>query len=98
MNDCIRAYLISYDIGDDRRRVRVSDLLLSYGYRVQSSVFIIKANGAVFIRVKDGVKDMLNREEDSLIVCDLGETGSWEKRYHQYGHISDLAIHEMTVF
>lgn len=32
-------YLISYDIPDDRRRVRVAKTLKDYGDRVQYSVF-----------------------------------------------------------
>jgi CRISPR-associated protein Cas2 len=31
--------VISYDIPDDRRRARLSDLLLDYGQRAQKSVF-----------------------------------------------------------
>ena len=34
-----RLYVISYDIPDDRRRLRVAKLLKSYGERVQYSVF-----------------------------------------------------------
>lgn len=32
-------YAVTYDIPDDRRRLRVSNLLEGYGYRVQRSVF-----------------------------------------------------------
>lgn len=32
-------YLICYDISDDRRRTKVANLLLAYGWRVQRSVF-----------------------------------------------------------
>ena len=32
-------YLVSYDIVDDRRRVKLSDLLESYGTRVNYSVY-----------------------------------------------------------
>lgn len=32
-------YLITYDISDDKRRKKVSDLLEGYGVRVQYSVF-----------------------------------------------------------
>lgn len=34
-------YLVCYDISDDRQRTAVSDKLLSYGDRVQKSVFEI---------------------------------------------------------
>lgn len=32
-------YLASYDIGSNRRRRQVATLLLSYGHRIQESVF-----------------------------------------------------------
>lgn len=65
-------YLVAYDIPDDKRRSRVAKCLLSYGDRLQYSVFIVDAGKAKFIRMKDAVEALLNTAEDSVLLCDLG--------------------------
>mgnify|MGYP002748130839 FL=1 len=39
--DDTRRTLIAYDIPDDKRRGRIAKLLLTYGDRIQYSVFIV---------------------------------------------------------
>jgi CRISPR-associated protein Cas2 len=65
-------YLVAYDIVDTRRRDRVAKRLQAYGDRVQYSVFWVRANPAKLIRLQASVASVLNRQEDSLLICDLG--------------------------
>lgn len=59
-------YAISYDIGDDRRRHRVSETLKDFGTRVQLSVFETQATGAQLEDLIRRVKGLLDEEEDSV--------------------------------
>ncbi len=66
-------YLVCYDIADDRRRQRTSDLLLDYGTRVQESVFecLIEPNLAEQMRSR--LEREIDAEEDSVLIfvlCD----------------------------
>jgi len=95
MKDEAHTYLITYDIADDKRRSRIADVLLSYGIRVQGSVFLIEARGAKYLRMKDKVMEHFNRNQDSLIVCDLGNDSSWSARYEKYGcYVNPTVLNE----
>lgn len=65
-------YVIAYDIVDDIRRVRVAKKLQSYGDRVQFSVFWVAVSPAKFVRLKVALTELIDRSEDSVLLCDLG--------------------------
>jgi CRISPR-associated protein Cas2 len=66
--DAPRRYLIAYDVADDRRRVRVSTKLLSYGDRVQYSVFVVDGRPARMVRLKAALHRLLDESADSAIM------------------------------
>ena len=72
MNNVTRKYLIVYDMVDDRRRSKIHDCLMSYGERVQYSVFMVDTKPAKMLRLKEKIVSMIERSEDSVIVIDLG--------------------------
>lgn len=72
MRDDARRTLIAYDVPDDRRRARLAKLILSYGDRIQYSVFIVDAAPAKVRRIKDEVQELIDPDEDSVLFCDLG--------------------------
>jgi len=51
-------YLITYDIQNDKKRKKLSDLLETYGYRVNYSVFECELN-------KTKLKKLLNKIEQN---------------------------------
>lgn len=61
-------YLISYDIPDNKRRLRVASLLLDSGERVQESVFECHLEPAQYKTVLMRLRRVLVDEEDSLRV------------------------------
>lgn len=67
-----RTYLIAYDISDDRRRLRIADLLLAYGDRIQFSVFMVRVRPARLVRLRDGLRRLMDDSLDSVLICDLG--------------------------
>ena len=71
-SDTVHRLLIAYDIVDDRRRARVSKVLLSYGDRIQYSVFLADARPVKLARLRRAVVAKLDTLEDSVLFVDLG--------------------------
>jgi CRISPR-associated protein Cas2 len=68
----VRRTLVAYDIPDDKRRSRVAKVLQSFGDRVQYSVFVIDAAPVGIARMRRKVDDLIEPDEDSVLICDLG--------------------------
>lgn len=81
----VRLYVVAYDIFDDKRRGDVADYLLSFGHRIQYSVFSIEAPRARFLRLKAGLLEKINSKEDSLVICDLGPCSKGKKHFEVLG-------------
>ena len=78
--DDTRRTLIAYDIPDDKRRGRIAKLLLTYGDRIQYSVFIVDVIPSKLLRLKDEIRQQIEASEDSVLFCDLGRlSGTWRK-------------------
>ncbi len=59
-------YVISYDVSDDRTRIRAANLLKDYGYRVQYSVFVARLDLRACNRLLARLGQMLNFDTDRL--------------------------------
>ncbi|NEO98720.1 MAG: CRISPR-associated endonuclease Cas2 [Symploca sp. SIO1C4] len=59
-------YLICYDIVDNRRRTKVSNILEAYGLRVQKSVFEAVLNNKQYEKLQKRLLKLLNTKEDQL--------------------------------
>ena len=53
-------YVVTYDIPNDKRRKKVSDLLEGYGRRVQYSVFECLLTSAKYAELKHRLRPRLN--------------------------------------
>lgn len=69
----MRRHLLCYDIGDDRRRRRVSKLLDGVGDRVQESVFEADLDAGLFDKVKTRARRLLDVDADCLTAWRLCE-------------------------
>jgi len=74
--DTTRRYIVAYDIADDRRRIHVANFLSSFGDRVQYSVFVCDLKPARFARLRSSLLSLIFLSEDSIMICDLGQTRS----------------------
>ena len=84
--DAARRYLVAYDVADDRRRLRVSTKLSSYGDRVQYSVFIVDGRPAKQVRLRAALAKLIDQDADSVLICDLGPvTGDLGHRFDVIG-------------
>lgn len=60
--------VVSYDVGDDRRRNRLAKLLVAYLNRVQFSVFEGEVHDAALPRLLEQAVDLIDHQCDSLRV------------------------------
>ena len=64
--------VISYDIGDDRRRTKIMKALEDFGRRVQYSVFECRLTPAEFAKLRKRLKPHVREPEDSVRIYFLG--------------------------
>ncbi|MEO2153802.1 MAG: CRISPR-associated endonuclease Cas2 [Aquificota bacterium] len=61
--------VVAYDISDDQRRNKVSQLLSSYGYRYQLSVFYIpNITRTELSRLVSRLRKLINKHQDRVRV------------------------------
>jgi CRISPR-associated protein Cas2 len=64
--------VVSYDIVDDKKRLRVAKLLKSYGERVQKIVFECRLDDRLYLKMKREIEKIIDWEEDGVryyILC-----------------------------
>jgi len=74
-------YLITYDIEDNKRRKKISDLLEGYGVRVNYSVFEFYLTKKELEEILYEAKKILKRKDDSFRVyrvCESCSVNSFE--------------------
>jgi CRISPR-associated protein Cas2 len=82
----VRRILIAYDVPVDNRRARLAKALESYGDRVQYSVFVVDAAPVRIARLRRRIEELIDRAEDSVLLCDLGlAAGVSDKRFVYIG-------------
>jgi CRISPR-associated protein Cas2 len=63
--------VVSYDISDDRRRAKVSKALVSFGRRVQWSVFDCLLDERSLVRMRRKLATLIDHEADSVRIYRL---------------------------
>ncbi len=80
--------IVSYDVATidaaGRKRLRkVAKECTNYGQRVQNSVFEVDVDYATFLKLKDKLIKIIDKETDSLRFYYLGN--NWKKRVEHIG-------------
>lgn len=80
--------LISYDVSttdkEGKTRLRkIAKECQNYGQRVQNSVFEVSLDYANFLKLKDRLLKIMNKEKDSLRFYYLGK--NWTNRIEHFG-------------
>ena len=92
-------YLVAYDIVDDKRRTRLANLLLSYGYRLQFSLFQVDAKASRMEKLYREVDDIIVKAEDSVLFIDLGPVHmAISSKIRHFGQADDPAPSGPIVF
>jgi CRISPR-associated protein Cas2 len=74
-------YVIGYDITDNKRRKKVSDLLEGYGVRVNYSLFEVKITKTNLKKLLLQILKIVDKKEDSIRfyhICKNCESKSFE--------------------
>jgi CRISPR-associated protein Cas2 len=92
--------LVTYDVStvtkEGRRRLRrVAQVCKNFGQRVQLSVFECSVGEAEFVRLRHGLLEEINPEEDSLRLYLLGEDPS--RRVQHYGQKPSIDFEDALV-
>jgi CRISPR-associated protein Cas2 len=66
------AYLVAYDIVDDRRRTKLYKLLRGYGEHLQFSVFRCDLTPVRHAKLLGEIQLRISTREDQVLVVDLG--------------------------
>lgn len=66
-------YVISYDIVDDRKRLKAAEVLKDYGQRVQKSVFEAKLDSKSLLKLTARLRDIIDKDTDNVMVYFLCE-------------------------
>lgn len=67
-----RAYLVCYDIRDDKRLRKMAKVMRGFGDRVQYSVFRCMMGDKERAMLRDRVERVMNPSEDNVLIVDLG--------------------------
>lgn len=74
----VRRFLVTYDVPDDGRRLRVAKVLQGFGDRVQYSVFVVDAAEVKARRMRRALEQTMVADADSVLICDLGPAADVE--------------------
>jgi len=67
-----RVYLCCYDIGDDKRRTKLFEILKDHGEHVQFSVFLCSLTKSEIKQLSALADKIINQNEDQLLILDIG--------------------------
>ncbi len=68
----LHAYLVTYDIRDDRRLKKVFKKMCGFGQHLQYSVFRCTLSEANKVRMKAALSEILDHRSDQVLIFDLG--------------------------
>ncbi|MDA8137823.1 MAG: CRISPR-associated endonuclease Cas2 [Desulfobacteraceae bacterium] len=64
-------FIVTYDIVDDRRRIRLAKAIKDFGNRVQYSVFECLMGAKEFAKMTGRIAEIIDHEEDSVRIYKL---------------------------
>ena len=72
LNNAEHAYIVAYDISDQKRWRKVFQAMKGYGRRLQLSVWQCRLDGARRIEMAMALEGLIDRSEDHVVILDLG--------------------------
>ncbi len=82
-----RRYLVTYDVSDDKRRNKIFKSLMDTGDHVQYSVFLCELSELEKARLENALRRVVNRNQDQVLLLDLGKTGRPLDSNHGFEYI-----------
>jgi len=85
-------YLISYDIVEDRPRLRLMKLLKSHGFHVQKSVFECILTPSQFQNLQKKIEKLIDAETDSVRIYRLCQECKDQVKIMGRGDVSEIPL------
>lgn len=80
-----RLYIVTYDIGDNKRWQRVFRLMRGYGRWLQFSVFQCRLNAARRAEMACRLEEVIHGRDDHVLILDLGSADKVDPRVESLG-------------
>jgi CRISPR-associated protein Cas2 len=90
-------YIVSYDIADQRRWRRVFKMMHGYGEWLQLSVFQCRLGRARLVQLEAAVGELINRDEDHVLILDVGPAEEVTPRVRSLGKIFKTVQREAVI-
>ena len=78
-------YLVCYDVADDKRLRKTYKKMCGYGDPIQYSVFRCELSSIEKQLMKEALWAILNRQQDRVMLVNLGPTGAGESIASSFG-------------
>lgn len=80
-----RLYVVTYDIGDDKRWRRVFKLMNGYGRWLQLSVFQCRLTARRRAKMARRLEEIIRNDSDHVLILDLGPADKIDPRVESLG-------------
>ena len=74
-------YIVCYDVSDDKRRRKISEVLDGYGDRIQESVFELPVESLLMDKCMGELMDLVKESEDCVAIYRLCASCDSERTY-----------------
>ncbi len=85
-----RFFVVSYDVGDDKRRNKIAKTLLGFGERVQKSVFECLLNETQYADLQKRLERHIDLQHDSIRYYNLGGVQQADVTVRGLGTVTEL--------
>jgi CRISPR-associated protein Cas2 len=82
-----RLYIVTYDIGDDKRWRKVFKLMHGYGHWLQLSVFQCRLTARRRAEMARRLEELINNNADHVLILDLGPADKVEPHVESLGKV-----------
>jgi CRISPR-associated protein Cas2 len=86
-----RLYIVTYDIGEDKRWRRVFRLMHGYGRWLQLSVFQCRLNAQRRAEMARRLEEVIHSREDHVLILDLGPADKVDPHVESLGKTFESA-------
>jgi CRISPR-associated protein Cas2 len=82
-----RLYIVTYDIGDDKRWRKVFKLMHGYGHWLQLSVFQCRLTARRRAELARRLEELINNNADHVLILDLGPADKVDPHVESLGKV-----------
>jgi len=95
----LKCYVVSYDIMEPKRLVRVHKIMMGYGQPLHYSVFRCDLNSRSLEEMTNDLNIIINHKEDRIMIIDMGQAeGQVGERIRFLGIKQKWETHRARIF